>query len=183
MTLQTIGILLTAVTVSIAAIYYTLTLRYARRNQELQLETRQAQLFMGIYKTDESLEFCKMQQEMMWDWNWEDFDDFQNKYMFIGGNIEANAMLSSIFFHYEGLGVLAKRGLLNTDLVYELNGWRIISFWERYIPIVTEWRSITESPKLYEHLEWLYEEMKGIQTEKGQGYKFREYQDTMSQPS
>jgi len=49
LTLQTIGILLTGLTVSIAAIYYTLTLRYTRRKLELQLETRQTQLFMQIY--------------------------------------------------------------------------------------------------------------------------------------
>ena len=40
--LQTLGIL-------VGVFYYVMTLRYNRRNQELQLETRQAQLFMQVY--------------------------------------------------------------------------------------------------------------------------------------
>ncbi len=41
-TLQTAGIL-------VGIYYYVMTLRNQRKNQELALETRQAQLFMNIY--------------------------------------------------------------------------------------------------------------------------------------
>lgn len=75
MTLQTIGILLTAVTVSIAAIYYTMTLRYAKRSQELQLETRQAQLFMPIYSTSYNEEHIKAISEIQ---KWE-YDSARDK--------------------------------------------------------------------------------------------------------
>ena len=79
LTLQTIGILLTAVTVSIAAIYYTLTLRYTRRNQELQLETRQAQFFIQTYQSLVTPEVQKLYGEIL-EWEWTDFDDFAEKY-------------------------------------------------------------------------------------------------------
>lgn len=40
LTLQTISIVLTGLTLSIAAIYYMLTLRYTRMNMKNTLETR-----------------------------------------------------------------------------------------------------------------------------------------------
>jgi hypothetical protein len=54
--LQTIGILMTGVSLTIAAAYYTLTLRNTQKNQQLQLETRQAQLYMGLVNTFNSYE-------------------------------------------------------------------------------------------------------------------------------
>jgi hypothetical protein len=79
MTLQTMGILLTAITVSIAAIYYTMTLRYTRRNQDLQLETRQAQLFTQIALTQVKPEVLSDYFEIL-NWEWEDYADFERKY-------------------------------------------------------------------------------------------------------
>jgi transcription antitermination factor NusG len=43
---QTVGVLVTAASVTVAAIYYVLTLRTNQRNIKANLETRQTQLFM-----------------------------------------------------------------------------------------------------------------------------------------
>ena len=94
---QTIGVLVTAASVSVAAIYYAFTLRINMRNQELMLkaqetstrtqelalktqqqnlETRQAQLLIGIYQTlvspemmEASLKLQDIEMENVHDWN------------------------------------------------------------------------------------------------------------------
>lgn len=45
---QTISVVFTGISVSLAAFYYINTLRNAQRNQKLTLETRRAQMFMGL---------------------------------------------------------------------------------------------------------------------------------------
>jgi len=62
---QTIGVLVTATSVTIAAIYYVMTLRASQRNMETNLETRQAQLFMPIYSTYYSDEFMRARSEIL----------------------------------------------------------------------------------------------------------------------
>ena len=151
-----------ALTASI--IYYAINLRNANKTQQQQLETRQAQLFMDFYKTEESYEFGKITQEMVWEWEWTDYDDFQRKYQHIRGDTEDNAKMTSVFYHYEGMGVMAKRGLLSLDIIYEV-GWRVINIWERFEPIIFEWRK--QYPQLYMNWEWLYQELKKMQIEKG----------------
>ena len=47
---QTIGVLVIPTSVTIAAIYYTITLRTSQKNMRATLETRQAQLFMQMYE-------------------------------------------------------------------------------------------------------------------------------------
>jgi hypothetical protein len=62
---QTIGVLVTATSVTIAAIYYVMTLRASQRNMKTNLETRQAQLFMPIYSTYYSDEFMRARSEIL----------------------------------------------------------------------------------------------------------------------
>ena len=45
--------------------YYVLTVRNAQRNQQHQLETRQAQLFMNVFNTFASKEYQKDKEQMM----------------------------------------------------------------------------------------------------------------------
>lgn len=65
MDVQTIGVLVTATSVTIAAIYYVMTLRASQRNMKTNLETRQAQLFMPIYSTYYSDEFMRARSEIL----------------------------------------------------------------------------------------------------------------------
>ena len=141
-TLQTIGILLTGLSVSIAAIYYTLTLRYTRRNQELSLkaqeqalETRQSQLYMNIYARFTDKEFLDMVNEIR-QFDYIDFDDFEKKY----GQYDRNKIYA-VAAVFEGIGVLVKRGLIDIRLVNDLMPLTIMSVWEKLEPILVEARS------------------------------------------
>jgi hypothetical protein len=160
-TLQTIGILLTGLTVSIAAIYYTLTLRYTRRNQELQLETRQAQLFMQIYDRFVSREFQLDWRAFLWKYEWDNYDDFMEQTYGVE-NIEVSSNISSIFHYFEGVGVLVEEGLIDVNLVAKLLSASVIQCWEKVEPYVREQRERFGLPRIFDKTEYLYNEMKRV---------------------
>ena len=62
LTLQTTISLLTLISLTIGVVYHIMTLRNAKKNQELQLETRQAQLFMNIFESYRGIEFRRIAQ-------------------------------------------------------------------------------------------------------------------------
>ncbi len=157
-TVQTIGIF-------VGIFYYIMTLRNTRRNQELQLETRQAQLFLNIYNVYSSKQFQKDREELMHLREWTDYDDFFAKY---GSDVdpEAKAIFDSIFLWLEGLGVLVKRGLIDPELVHDLLYGFIINFWERHLPIISRWRE-QHGPKMVEDLESLYDHMNRLSEKLG----------------
>ncbi len=154
MTLQTVGILLTGLTVSIAAIYYTLNLRYTRRNQDLQLETRQAQLFMQIYN-----QWATMEMGIQWEntlnneWSYEDY----HKY-----NVEDIVGARMLARFYEGIGVLVKRNLIDIKLVDDLLSGDLMRYWEHIEPFMLEYRKHQNWPQAAEWVEYLYNQIKTI---------------------
>jgi hypothetical protein len=158
LTLQTISIALTGLTVSIAAIYYTLTLRYARKNQQMQLETRQAQLFMQIYGQWNTMEHG-LQYEKSMRMEWTDFNDFDEKYM---NDIEAYTGWRMMARFFEGIGVLVQRGLIDVTLVDDLMSGETMRYWEKFQPLIKEMRARYNWPQAVEWVEYLYDQIKPI---------------------
>ena len=70
---QTIGVLITAASVSVAAIYYIMTLRVQQTNMKLTLETRQAQFMMQLNDSMTNVEVYKDWLELM-NMEWTDLD-------------------------------------------------------------------------------------------------------------
>ena len=63
--LQTLLTYLTLISVPVGVFYHIMTLRNTGKNQEMQLETRQAQLFMQIYQEMSSPEHYKRSDELL----------------------------------------------------------------------------------------------------------------------
>ena len=161
LTLQTIGILLTGISLTTAAAYYILTLQNTQKNQKLQLETRQAQLFMNLYETYRSLEFRNIWYEVIFTYTWEDYDDYWRKYG-AGGDILAFSKLNSVSAFYEGIGVLLKRKLIDISMVNELLYSSITITWDKLGPVIKKARTMEiehAAPKLYMNFEYLYNEL------------------------
>jgi hypothetical protein len=114
-TLQTIGILLTAATVSIAAIYYTLSLRYTRRNQELNLETRQIGLYMEFTKLVQL--FVDDYTDVLYNQEWDSFEEFMERYGPKVNPEEFNKFLRVADF-YQSVGAFIQDGVFNIKTVY-----------------------------------------------------------------
>jgi len=150
-TLQTAGIL-------VGIIYYIMTLQNTRKNQQMQLETRQAQLFMQLYQQFCGKEFVDQMNIIRFRWTFP--TDFNEWLMSSETTEEVNRLFSTIYY-FEGLGVLLKRGLINAEFIDDLMSAQIISIWERMEPFMTLVRSQL-GPTAGEYYEYLYNEIKAI---------------------
>ena len=65
---QTISILLAGLSIAASIVYYASVLRNANKTQQVQLETRQAQLFLNIFNVYASKQFQKDREELMLLW-------------------------------------------------------------------------------------------------------------------
>jgi hypothetical protein len=161
LSIETLSIVFTGLSISLAAFYYINTLRNSQRAQQLSLETRQAQLFMQIYDRWSSREITKMEWEFR-NWEWDDFDDYLRKY---NSDVESISVRAVIGKYYEGIGVLIKRGLIDPTLVDDLMSSAILGYWEKWGPIVEEWRVRMGMPQASEYQEYLYNTIKAIAEE------------------
>ena len=164
-TLQTAGLL-------VGIFYYIMTLRNQRKNQDLQLETRQTQLFMQLFQHHISKE--RFQDSMkLSQMEWDDFDDFARKYD-SAVNVENFAMRYNQWYFWEGMGLLLNKGLIDGDMIYHLlgSGFGILTDWDQFGSIIKEMRVRLDQPNMNFWFEYLVEEMKKIREEKtGQPWK------------
>jgi hypothetical protein len=161
-TIETISIVFTGISISLAAFYYINTLRNTRKNQDLQLETRQAGLFMEMYREYRGLDFRRQLMQVR-HLEWTDFDDWWEKYG-PGSKSEEWANWQSVAAFFSGVGVLVKRNLVDISMVDDLLSNIITRHWVFMEPIIMEWRERTRqerSKSLHTHelmdgFEYLY---------------------------
>ncbi len=161
--------MVTAVSVTIAAIYYMFTLRLnmktqqiAAKNQEQTLETRQAQLFMQLYSIYESKDFLKDYTDV-WRYEYSDIKDWMQKYHPMV-NPEAYASFMRLGRFYEGVGILVEKKLISMDLVVELMREAILFNWDKLKVYAYGQRELTHMP-IWAHFENLANEVRARQPE------------------
>jgi len=165
-----LGILLTYLTlisVPVGVFYHILTLNNTRKNQQLQLETRQAQLFRSLnseFRSPENARYFGIALSM----EWTDYDDFERKYG-MGGNQENRLPYSILGSYFEEVGVLLEEGLIDKNLVVQLVGGYIRRFWEKFEPYILEYRERNNYPQYFDKMEYLYNEIK-----KQRGHQWQE---------
>lgn len=148
-----------ALSLAVGVIYYIMTLRNTRKNQQIQLETRQAQLFSTIYTSASDMATIKKWADFKFTWEYEDYDDFMNKYGPITNPEDFSFfMLKSL--QMEGIGVMVKRGLLNIGFIADWVSGTIVDDWEKLEPIVREYRVRMSYPHFQAYHEYLYNEVK-----------------------
>jgi hypothetical protein len=152
-TLQAVSYIMGSLGVFIAAVYYVSTLRVQQRNMRTTLETRQAQLFMGIYQTYVTKELHR-DIEAVLNAQFVDFEEWLSKYG-PKSNPDGHAKFDSILSYMEGLGCLVKRGLIDPSYVVELLGLEVLYTHQKYQHVITGLRKA--SPTLYEDFDVLYE--------------------------
>ena len=143
--------------VLVAAIYYVMNIRTTQRNMRANLETRQTQLFMDLYSVMRNKEFVKDTRELA-DWQWKDFKDFREKYG-QRTNKEANSIFVSVGNFFDGIGLLVKRDLINTDLVDDLMSSWVIWYWDKFGSIIIDYRKYS-GPNYMEWVEYLHNRIK-----------------------
>ena len=157
-TLQTLMTYLTLISVPVGVIYHIMTLRNTRQNQEQQLETRQAQLFMHLYNRCQEAEFWTQMEEIQ-QWEWDNPEEYYEKYE---SRPEIIAKWYSVGTLFEGMGVLVKRNLIDVTIVDDLLSGPIMSLWQKWEPTILERRRRKNMPTIFEWFEYLYEEIKKV---------------------
>lgn len=132
--------------------YYILTVRH-------QNHARKAQLLSSLSKDFSDFEMAK-RAYIMWNWEWEDYDDFTTKYGSI--NPDAAAMCYTDWFWYNNLGMMLKNKLIDEDMIFDLYGTGIIMQWERWRGIIMEMRVRVQGSAYMESYEFLADRMKRV---------------------
>ena len=153
--LQTMLTYLTLISVPVGVFYHIMTLNNTRRNQRLQLETRETQLFMDMYNRfqDDFIElYYKIRDlefdtfEEYWDRVYEEGEEFVREYQ-------------NLCAFYEGLGVLVREGKLNIRWVALLLSAPTRQLWEVHAPFIDEIREATNVKRGMAEWEYLYNEL------------------------
>ena len=100
----------------------------------------------------------------MSDWQWKDYNELMQKYGYLGFKVEGEP-LPKVMSYLEGIGVLMKNGLIDPKLLDDQFSSLIITYWERYGPILKQWEVDVASPELAEFTEMLYNRVKPIREE------------------
>ena len=171
LTLPILLSILQTVSLTVGVLYYIFIMRNNQRTRELALkaqetalETRQAQLFMQIYSIFQSSEWW-MNYYSSLARQYDDYDDWVAKYG-RDANPEAASRSAAVALYFEGIGVLVKKGLIDSNIVADLMQTPIIQYWDSIEDVILEMRDRTDNPAILEWVEYLYNEIKSI-LEKG----------------
>ena len=136
---------LTLISVPVGVFYHIMTLRNTRRNQELPLETRQAQLYMTLFNAIYNQEIWGHVNEIR-NYSFTDYDDFIEKYGPVS-NPEAYAKINKVFWLFTEMGSLVYRGYITLRDVGDLMGATPIEVWRKWGPIIEGLRANIFSSK------------------------------------
>jgi len=143
--------ILTGIGLMIALSYYSLQIRNQNR-------TRRAQLYMQIFSRLSSLEFRLIVTDIN-RWEYSDFHDFDEKYL-KNSDPSYSAKWQAMMSWGEGLGILLKDGLVDTETLYNMAwGQGQISFWKKWEPIVKAYRISRNNDDFGRWFEYLGEQL------------------------
>lgn len=112
---------------------------------------------MQIYDTHRGQEFKKNYNEILYVYEWDNYDDWVEKYSPETHN-EAALKIHSLMSFYEGIGVLVEQKLIDIKLVnrliYPAPKW----IWDKMEPIIKERRKHKNTPQMFEWFEYLIRE-------------------------
>jgi len=139
--------------------YYAIVVSNANKTQQQQLETRQAQLFMPIFNQFQNHENMAIWLNIVLDWEWEDYDDFRNKFY---SDKDVRTKIHSYMAYLEGAGILLERDLVDIKMVNELIGSIVVIFWEKMESVILGTRQRLDMPTYCSGVESLYRKIKTL---------------------
>jgi hypothetical protein len=128
---QTIGVLVTAASVTVAAVYYIMNLRETTKNRRATLSMNVLQSFFSEEGNHRMMDLLNMQ--------WSDFDDYVKKYD-SSVNVENYAKRQAYWQTCDLLGYLYKTGVLDIQTIYNVGGFGILLVWRKFKTIIEEYR-------------------------------------------
>jgi hypothetical protein len=162
---QTLSIVFTGLSIAASIVYYASVLRNANKTQQMQLDTRQAQLLMQVYQRMSTPEYVSDWAEIL-NYEWDSYEDFENKYG-SAAHPKKFGKRASIWRSFDGVGLLVKEGLLDVEIVYELLDTGVIYQWMKWETIIKEQRIRYGFPNQSIWFEYLADEMYRIRHQRG----------------
>ncbi len=150
---QIVGVVGTLTAAFIGVRSYINSNKRAEEARRRELETRQAQLFMGVYQTWATRDSL-IQLEKVLAFNFKDYEDWVRKYGPIGENPEDHSSWDFVMTYMDGLGSLVKRDLIDSRFVAELMGLPVIYTFQKFKSVIMGQRAF--NPLLYSNFETLY---------------------------
>lgn len=154
--------LVTAASVSVAAIYYMINLRETTRNRKISFTTTFMQNF---YSKENSRRFIDL-LGMRWA-NWDDYlkkydsrvnpENFADRWSFLG-------MLDVLGYQY-------KAGLVDIDTLYDLNWSPVLQMWIKFKPIIDEYKKSDYGRDTYANFELLARKLWELKMERDPEWK------------
>jgi hypothetical protein len=163
---QVVGVVGTLTAAFIGVRSYVNSNKRAEEARRRELETRQAQLFMGVYQTWATKD-SQRQLEKVLAFNFKDYEDWVRKYGPVGDNPEDHSSWDFVMTYMDGLGSLVKRDLIDPRFVAELMGLPVIFVFQKFRSVILGQR--IRSPLLYGNFEMLYNVVSDLVP--GQSYK------------
>jgi hypothetical protein len=146
--IEYLPLVLTGIGIIASILYYASVLRNANT-------TRQAQLYMGLINTFNSLEF-RTQWHLIESAKWEDYDDYHEKYL------PGSDVLTAIVMHFtffESIGGLVEKKLIDIDLIDGILAQAVVMTWRMYEQIIMGDRERFQTPSMWNSFEYLYNEI------------------------
>ena len=156
------ALVLTGLGLTASIIYYSIILSNANKTQQMQLETRQAQLLTQIYNTLYTENAWKNYLEAQYESKFTNYEEFQEKYG--RGNPEFYSKILSVWWSYNTVGGLLDQGLVNVESVNQLMGTMIVNQWEKWGDVIRELRVDINSSDAFIDFEYLYYRIKELRT-------------------
>jgi len=153
-TLQAVSYIKGSLGVFVAAVYYVMNIRTTQRNMKANLETRQAQLFMGLYQSLSSRDFVEA-EFTLWKIKMKSAEDMNN----LTKNKEEYIAWTTYATYFEGIGVLVREGLVDIHIVSLLMSGMITQFWEQYKDMIMDCRRVLKYERFLIEVEYLYDRL------------------------
>jgi hypothetical protein len=154
--LQTISLVLAALSVVVATIINAITIRNANR-------TRQAQLYVEIFDKLRTKEFIESWIDVIYHQEYKDAEEWMSKYGPLK-NPTATLKLFSVGIAYQTIGMLTREKLINPRLLLQENPWAVVETWGKMEPVVKELRK-TGDPRFWDSFEYLANQIKEYRAE------------------
>ena len=155
--IEYLPLVLTGLGLTASIVYYANVLSNANKTQQMQLDTRQAQLFMPLFETYRNPDFRKLMIEIQ-NQSWDTVEEFIEKYG-REANPDAFANRTALASYFDGIGVLLKKDLVDIGMVNDLIGNSIISIWERLGEVFINTRKRVKNLYIYNDFEYLYNQI------------------------
>ena len=172
--IEYLPLVLTGIGIIISILYYASVLRNANKTQQLQLETRQAQLYTQIIQELFTTEYMKKSIHML-KMEWEDYDDFERKYG-SDNNEDSYAERYSFWYFMNNIGFLLQENLINVKTANAIVSQFALWNWEKFKDVIYTQRQVYNMPDFMEGFEYLADELTkyrasmGLSTEPPEGY-------------